>query len=74
MTDYEIDSLWMRRTNIHNGELMPQLRDFARAVIKEAVAKERDLWSSAVAKHCSMEIVQSISNELRNANENRTPT
>lgn len=49
MTDYEIDSLWMRRTNIHNGELMPQLRDFARAVIKEAVAKERERVMLAIA-------------------------
>lgn len=38
MTDYEIDNLWMHRTDIHNGELMPQLRDFARAAIKAAVA------------------------------------
>lgn len=49
MTDYEIDSLWMRRTNIHNGELMPQLRDFARAVIKESVAKERVRVMLAIA-------------------------
>lgn len=42
MTDYEIDNLWMHRTDIHNGELMPQLRDFARAAIKDAVAAERE--------------------------------
>jgi hypothetical protein len=34
MTDYEIDNLWMHRTNIHDGDLMPQLRDFARAVLQ----------------------------------------
>lgn len=33
LTDAQIDSIWLYRSSIHNGELMPQLRDFARAVL-----------------------------------------
>jgi hypothetical protein len=36
LTDDEIDSLWLYRSNVHNGELMPQLRDFARALLAAA--------------------------------------
>ncbi|MBB5411891.1 hypothetical protein HDG34_005857 [Paraburkholderia sp. HC6.4b] len=36
LTDSEIDDLWIRRPTIHNGELMPQLRDFARAILVRA--------------------------------------
>ena len=32
LTDYEIDRFWLMRSDLHNGELMPQLRDFARAI------------------------------------------
>ena len=32
LTDYEIDRFWMNRPNLHDGELLPQLHDFARAV------------------------------------------
>ena len=32
LTDYEIDRFWMNRPNLHDGELLPQLRDFARAI------------------------------------------
>jgi hypothetical protein len=32
MTDEEIDSLWLTRPSIHDGDLTLQLRDFARAV------------------------------------------
>lgn len=35
MTDEEIDMLWICRPSIHNGDLMLQLRDFARAVLAE---------------------------------------
>lgn len=30
--DYEIDRLWMQRVDLHDGHLLPQLRDFARAI------------------------------------------
>lgn len=33
LTDYTIDRLWLFRKDLHDGELMPQLRDFARAII-----------------------------------------
>lgn len=33
ITDEEIWQFWLGRINIHNGELKPQLVDFARAVI-----------------------------------------
>lgn len=33
------DDLWLYRKNLHNGELMPQLRDFARAVLAAASAR-----------------------------------
>jgi hypothetical protein len=39
MTDEQIDDLWIRRKDIHNGELMPQLRDFARAVLAASQPK-----------------------------------
>jgi anti-sigma factor RsiW len=29
---HEIERLWLMRTELHGGELMPQLRDFARAI------------------------------------------
>ena len=32
-TDEQIENLWLYRKNIHGGELMPQLQDFARAVL-----------------------------------------
>jgi hypothetical protein len=32
LTEYEVDRLWLQRLDLHDGELMPQLRDFARAV------------------------------------------
>lgn len=40
MTDEEIDMLWICRPSIHNGDLMPQLRDFARAVLKASADHE----------------------------------
>jgi len=75
----ERDALFRSKSTLNTRVLAAEaevqaLRVAHEAALAEAVAKERDLWSSAVAKHCSMEIVQSISNELRNANENRTPT
>lgn len=33
LTDEQIDALWIMRSQTHGGELMPQLRDFARAVL-----------------------------------------
>jgi hypothetical protein len=33
MTDEQIDDLWIHRPSIHDGQLMPQLRDFARAIL-----------------------------------------
>ena len=30
--DYEIDRLWLQRPDLHDGELLQQLRDFARAI------------------------------------------
>ena len=32
LTDYEIDRFWMNRPDLHDGELLPQLRDFAHAI------------------------------------------
>ena len=32
LSDYEIDRFWMNRLDLHDGELLPQLRDFARAI------------------------------------------
>jgi hypothetical protein len=32
LTDYEIERFWLLRSELHDGELMPQLRDFARAI------------------------------------------
>jgi hypothetical protein len=36
LTDEHIDALWVMRGDIHNGELMPQLRDFARAILRQS--------------------------------------
>jgi hypothetical protein len=33
LSDEQIDSIWLRRPTIHNGDTTMQLRDFARAVI-----------------------------------------
>lgn len=32
LTEYEVDRLWLQRVDLHDGALMPQLRDFARAI------------------------------------------
>lgn len=40
LSDAQIDAMWLLRSNIHGGELMPQLRDFARAVMGAAGVKE----------------------------------
>jgi hypothetical protein len=32
LTNYELTDLWIRRPSIHDGELIPQLYDFARAI------------------------------------------
>lgn len=36
LTDEQIESLWLHRLDIHDGQLMPQLRDLARAAIAKA--------------------------------------
>lgn len=32
-TDDALNNLWLTRTNLHGGDLLPQLRDFAHAVL-----------------------------------------
>ena len=39
LTDDELRNLWINRPSIHNGELVPQLYDFARAVLAAAKGK-----------------------------------
>lgn len=36
MTDEQIDALWLYRANLHDGQIMPQLRDFAHAILAAA--------------------------------------
>jgi Lar family restriction alleviation protein len=43
VTDDQLDALWLYRKNIHNGELMPQLRDFARAVLAASSTEPVDI-------------------------------
>ena len=41
--DYEIDRFWMQRLELHDGHLLPQLRDFARAIERaHGIAAEGD--------------------------------
>ena len=32
LTEYEIERFWIQRPDLHNGDLLLQLRDFARAI------------------------------------------
>jgi hypothetical protein len=43
MTDEQIDTFWLYRKNLHDGELMPQLRDFARALLSASKPAAPDL-------------------------------
>jgi hypothetical protein len=55
MNDQQIDDLWLHRPSIHNGELMPQLRDFARAVSAEKdeqIRKLREALEVLYAAYC----------------------
>ena len=36
LTDYQIHNLWLRRKDLHGGDLMAQWGDFARAVLEAA--------------------------------------
>lgn len=49
LTDGEIDNLWIMRREIHNGDLMLQLRDFARA-IEQATRRASD--REAIIEEC----------------------
>ena len=44
MTDEQIDALWLYRKDLHGGELMPQLRDFARALLSASKPAALDGW------------------------------
>ena len=43
ITNHEIERIWLRRLYIHDGDLMLQLRDFARAIERaHGIAAEGD--------------------------------
>lgn len=41
LTDEQIDALWITRPSIHDGQLAPQLRDFARRAIAAAMEQQQ---------------------------------
>lgn len=72
MTNDQIDGLWLHRPSIHDGELMPQLRDFARAIEKAtlesaiqqllAISARQTTLNGSVAAHDCIEAVQKLKN------------
>lgn len=70
LTNDQIDDLWLYRSSIHDGELMPQLRDFARAIEKAAlesaiqqllaISARQTALSGSVAAHDCIEAVQKL--------------
>jgi hypothetical protein len=81
LTTDQIDNFWIYRVHIHDGELMPQLRDFARQIEKaaraealEGAARECDRVANQAAKF-SLGSQQDCASELaRNIRELKSET
>ena len=63
MTDDEIKGKWLARTDLHGGDLVLQLMDFAHAIIAKAVAEERERYEHILRISEPMEVATAVAKE-----------